>query len=103
MSLDEDEVRERVLQLRDVGVEAVSVCLLHSYVNPAHEQRIKEILLEELPGYIPVRLPRGAAALPRVRALLDGVPERLRRPQGREIRVPIRPGLREEGFQREIR
>ena len=47
--LDEDEVRERVRQLRDAGVEAVSVCLLHSYLNPAHEQRIKEIVLEEFP------------------------------------------------------
>jgi 5-oxoprolinase (ATP-hydrolysing) len=47
--LDDDEVRDRVRQLREAGVEAVSVCLLHSYLNPAHEQRIKEILLEELP------------------------------------------------------
>src|SRR5216684_6364670 len=47
--LDEDEVRERVRQLRDAGVEAVSVCLLHSYLNPDHERRIKEILLEEFP------------------------------------------------------
>ena len=47
--LDEDEVRERVRELRAAGVEAVSVCLLHSYLNPAHERRIKEILLEEHP------------------------------------------------------
>ena len=47
--LDEEEVRERVRQLRAAGVEAVSVCLLHSYLNPAHEQRIKEIVLEEFP------------------------------------------------------
>src|SRR5579871_3590321 len=47
--LDEEEVRERVRQLRDAGVEAVSVCLLHSYLNPEHEQRIKEIVLEEFP------------------------------------------------------
>src|SRR5579872_4853794 len=47
--LDENEVRERVRQLRDAGVEAVSVCLLHSYLNPAHELRIKEIVLEEFP------------------------------------------------------
>jgi 5-oxoprolinase (ATP-hydrolysing) len=47
--LDEDEVRRRVAELRDQGVEAVAVCLLHSYLNPAHEQRIKEILLEEMP------------------------------------------------------
>src|SRR5438874_12798965 len=47
--LDEEEVRARVRQLRDAGVEAVSVCLLHSYVNPEHERRIKEIVLEEFP------------------------------------------------------
>jgi 5-oxoprolinase (ATP-hydrolysing) len=47
--LDEEEARARVRQLRDAGVEAVAVCLLHSYLNPAHERRIKEILLEELP------------------------------------------------------
>lgn len=47
--LDEGEVRERVRALRDAGIEAVAICLLHSYLNPAHEQRIKEIVLEELP------------------------------------------------------
>ena len=49
VALDEDEVREQVRQLRGAGVEAVSVCLLHSYLNPEHERRIKEILLEEFP------------------------------------------------------
>jgi 5-oxoprolinase (ATP-hydrolysing) len=47
--LDEGEVRERVRQLKAAGVEAVAVCLLHSYLNPAHERRLKEILLEEYP------------------------------------------------------
>lgn len=47
--LDEEEVREEVRQLRDAGVEAIAVCLLHSYANPAHEARIKEIVLEEHP------------------------------------------------------
>jgi N-methylhydantoinase A/oxoprolinase/acetone carboxylase beta subunit/N-methylhydantoinase B/oxoprolinase/acetone carboxylase alpha subunit len=49
VALDEDEVRERVRRLRNAGVEAVAVCLLHSYLNPEHERRIKEILLEEFP------------------------------------------------------
>jgi len=49
VALDEDEVRERVRELRAAGVEAISVCLLHSYLNPAHEQRIKELVLEEFP------------------------------------------------------
>src|SRR5262249_3247859 len=47
--LDEAEVRERVRELRDAGVEAVSVCLLHSYLNPEHERRIKQIVLGEFP------------------------------------------------------
>ena len=49
VELDEEEVREQARALRDAGVEAVAVCLLHSYLNPAHEQRIKKILLEEFP------------------------------------------------------
>ncbi|HSK14808.1 MAG TPA: hydantoinase B/oxoprolinase family protein [Gaiellaceae bacterium] len=47
--LDEEEVRERVRTLRDAGVDAVAVCLLHAYANPEHERRIKEIVLEEFP------------------------------------------------------
>lgn len=47
--LDEDEVRQRVRELKDAGVEAVAVCLLHSYLNPEHENRIGEIVKEEFP------------------------------------------------------
>ena len=32
------------------GVEAVAILLLHSYRNPAHEVRVKQIVQEELPG-----------------------------------------------------
>ena len=53
--LDEEEARERARQLRDAGVDAIAVCLLHSYLNPAHEQRIKAILEEECPdAYISI-------------------------------------------------
>jgi 5-oxoprolinase (ATP-hydrolysing) len=48
-AIDEDEVRGRVRELREAGVDAVAVCLLHSYLNPEHERRIKEIVLEEFP------------------------------------------------------
>ena len=47
--LDQQEVRQRVRQLREAGVDAVAVCLLHSYLNPEHERRVKEIILEEFP------------------------------------------------------
>jgi N-methylhydantoinase A len=47
--LDEARVREVAKTLREQGVEAVAVLLLHSYRNPEHERRVKQIVLEELP------------------------------------------------------
>lgn len=47
--LDEDEVRQRVRELKTAGVQAIAVCLLHSYLNPEHERRIGEIVNEEFP------------------------------------------------------
>lgn len=48
--LDEDGVRKIALKCRQEQIEAVAVCLIHSYANSVHEERIKEILQEELPG-----------------------------------------------------
>jgi N-methylhydantoinase A/oxoprolinase/acetone carboxylase beta subunit len=48
--LDEGELREVVRELRAEGVAAVAVGFVNSYLNPAHEQRAKQILEEELPG-----------------------------------------------------
>ena len=45
-ALDEAEVKEVFQTLLDEGVEAVAVCLLHSYANASHEQRIKAIAKE---------------------------------------------------------
>jgi N-methylhydantoinase A len=35
-------------------VRAVGVCLLHAYANPAHEQRVRELVLEEAPELVVV-------------------------------------------------
>jgi len=48
--LDEDRVRTIVKDARAQNVEAVAVCLLHSYINPEHEKRVGEIFNEEIPG-----------------------------------------------------
>ncbi len=37
------QIEEVLLALVADGVQAVAVCLLHSFSNPAHEQRVKEI------------------------------------------------------------
>lgn len=50
VALDEQQVREHAVTLRASGVTAVSVCLLYSFINPEHENRIRDILAEELPG-----------------------------------------------------
>lgn len=48
--LDEDSVRRAAEALKEMGVEAVGVCLLHAFANPAHERRAAEILRAALPG-----------------------------------------------------
>ncbi|GIX13088.1 MAG: methylhydantoinase [Paracoccaceae bacterium] len=48
--LDEDAVRRAARQLRAAGVEAVAVCFLFSYLDPAHEARARAIVEEEFPG-----------------------------------------------------
>jgi N-methylhydantoinase A len=47
--LDEASVERAVRFLLDEGVEAIAVCLLHSYLNPAHEIRVKEIVARRAP------------------------------------------------------
>lgn len=50
--LNEAAVRQACSRLRKQGVESVAISLLFSFVNPAHEQRVAEILAEELPGVL---------------------------------------------------
>src|SRR3954468_11365483 len=45
--LDPDEVRAAVKQLVDDGIEAIAVCFLHSYANPAHERSVRELIERE--------------------------------------------------------
>ena len=45
-ALDEDSVRALIANLAAAEVEAVVISLMHSYVNPAHEARVAEILAE---------------------------------------------------------
>jgi N-methylhydantoinase A len=45
--------RAAIERLRAAGVEAVAICLLHAYRNPAHERALRDICAELLPG-VPV-------------------------------------------------
>lgn len=48
--LDQDVARRAVRELRGLGVESIAVSLLYSFLNPAHEQRLREIITEEHPA-----------------------------------------------------
>ena len=48
--LDEASVQAAGEACRALGVEAVAICLLHSFANPAHERRVAEMLRKILPG-----------------------------------------------------
>ena len=48
--LDRAEVEAVADRLADAEIESVAVGLLHSYLDPAHERMVREVLAERLPG-----------------------------------------------------
>jgi N-methylhydantoinase A len=55
LPLVESEAAGAAAALVREGVEAVAVCLMHSYRNPVHERRVGELLRDLMPG-IPITL-----------------------------------------------
>ncbi|MFD0713786.1 hydantoinase/oxoprolinase family protein [Paenibacillus sp. GCM10027626] len=49
VAIDEEAVRKSVRQLVAEGVESLAVCFLFSFINPAHELRVRELIHEEFP------------------------------------------------------
>jgi N-methylhydantoinase A len=47
--LDEEAVRRATARLRAFGVTSIAVVFLHSYLDPRHELRARELILEEYP------------------------------------------------------
>ena len=47
--LDEEGVRQAVRELKEAGVQAIAICFLFSYLDPAHEARALAIVREEYP------------------------------------------------------
>ena len=52
VALDEAGVRESARQLKAKGVEAIAVCYLWAFLDSSHEERSREIILEEFPEAI---------------------------------------------------
>jgi N-methylhydantoinase A len=49
IDLDRAEVEEVVDQIAKAGYESVAVGLIHSYLNPKHEEMVRDVLAEKLP------------------------------------------------------
>ncbi|MCY4088000.1 MAG: hydantoinase/oxoprolinase family protein [Actinomycetia bacterium] len=47
--LDEEGVRAQAVWFRERGIDSVAVCFIHSYADPVHEQRARELIREEHP------------------------------------------------------
>ena len=62
--LDEDSVASAAAALTGSPVEAVAVCLLFAFLDPAHERRVRDLLADALPG---VRVTLSSDVLPEFR------------------------------------
>ncbi len=48
--LDEDAVRAALRRLKRQGTQSLAVVFMFSFINPRHEQRVRELAVEECPG-----------------------------------------------------
>ena len=48
-AIDEESIRSAMRTLRERGIRSVAVCFLFSFMNPAHERRVAEVLRDEYP------------------------------------------------------
>ena len=90
--LDEAAVAALVPELEQLQIQSLAIGLLHAYVNPDHERRVRDILAKRLPGYFHQPVERSLRRGPRVRPLLDHRLQRLRpAADGGLSRPPVAP------------
>ena len=101
-ALDETGARAQLAAARELEVQAVSVCLLWSIANPAHELALGELIEQELAG-VPYSLSHQ----------INPIVREYRRASGTSIDASLKPlmqqhlseiagGLRSEGFAGEL-
>ncbi len=102
LALDEDAAVAQLRRARELGVGAVSVCLLWSTANPAHELALGALIERELPG-VPYSLSHQ----------INPIVREYRRASGTSIDASLKPlmqrhlpeiadGLEREGFRGEL-
>ncbi|MDJ1006276.1 MAG: hydantoinase/oxoprolinase family protein [Paracoccaceae bacterium] len=50
--LDEAAVPELLAAFDEAGVEAIAICLIHGYANPAHERRLRDLIRAARPDLV---------------------------------------------------
>jgi N-methylhydantoinase A len=65
VELDEESVRDAARQIRDQGVEAVAIALLHAYADDTHERRVEAIVRDAVGEDVYVT--RSSEILPEIR------------------------------------
>ena len=100
--LNEKEARSAVARLKELEVESIAVCFLFSFMNPAHERRVREIVEKDLPD-VPVTL--SSEILPQVREferLSTTMVNAYTRPKVERYLTDLDSGLKEAGFGGEL-
>ena len=50
VELDQNQLQQTIRFLKQEEIEAVAVGFLHAYAHPVHEQKVRDLILSELPG-----------------------------------------------------
>ena len=99
VELDEEGVRTAIRELVAAGAQAIAVSLLWSFRNPAHEQRVGELVAEEAPGsYVAL----SSDVSPRIREYARSATTIMNTQVGPRLRDYLRPletELRSRGFE----
>src|SRR5579884_125966 len=100
--LDEEQVHSVVRDLVESGIESLTVSLINSYANPAHERRVREIIHELYPD-LPVTI--SSDVLPEFREYertLTACMNSYVRPRVQTYMRNLEQKVRHEGMQGEI-
>ena len=98
ISLDEAAINSLLKDLKSEEIEALAVCLLHSWANPQHEERIGEVAANLLPA-IPVSL--SCRVQPEIREferMVTTVANAYLQPRLRRYLHDLTAGLSERGY-----
>lgn len=96
--LDEAAVLRAAGELISQGAEAIAVAFLHSYINPAHEQRAAELIRREYPGVAVSRSSAVVAEMGEYERIVTTAANAFVQPLMQRYLTKLENALREAGF-----